>query len=682
MDDRVESMTINWRLTVFTLALLLPVLALPGLGIAAAQDEAGTFIPSACMFEGLDLGLTTVSGETLGFECGYVVVPERHADPDGRTIRLPVAIRRATAPEARPDPLLLAQGGPGGDAFEVFSLLTPNTEIAAQRDIVIFNQRGTPYAEPELICQETEEVLPDMLAATDEEAERLYNEALEACHARLLGEGIDLSAYNSLENAADIPLIARALGYDEYNFYGVSYGTLLGLHLMRNHPEGLRAVVLDSVVSTDINFLSETPQSEDRVLAEVFAACLANPECAELYPNLEERYYALVRQFNENPVTLNLTDPETGERHEATLDGVGLRAIIFQLLYLPGMNAILPKVIADLEQGDLRYLEGMWPLFIFDQLVAEGMYYSVICAEDGDIDVTDIPVETLRPEIAETARQDLESYVASCARWHVEQLPAAVDDPVSSDIPTLLLSGRFDPVTPPAFAQAAAAGLSNAHVLVDPLASHGVAFFNPCVNTILNDFLNDPTQPPDSSCLAAQESPRVVPPDAITLPLLAGVNSLEPRTLAVFGVAALLLLVVLSPFIVWPIVYIIRAFGERQPARLPEDRRWRLLGRTAVLIFGVVALVFTIGLTGFIVASLFDPVMLTALALPSSAAPILWLPILLLLLAIGIIATLFVLWRRQGTGSTAGKVYHTLVAIAAVVLVVVLGAQSLLLPPL
>ncbi len=674
-------MTKTLRFTVFMLALWLPVLALSGAGVVAAQDEVGAFIPTDCMFEGLDLGLTTVTGEALGFECGYVIAPERHADPDGRTIRLPVAIRRATAPDARPDPLFLAQGGPGGDAFEVFTLLAPNMEFAAQRDIIVFNQRGTPYAEPELTCPETEEALPAMLAATDAEAERIYNEALDACYARLRSEGIDLSAYNSLENAADIPLIARALGYEEYNFYGVSYGTLLGLHLMRNHPEGLRAVVLDSVVSTDINFLSETPRSEDRVLREVFAACTADPECAEQYPDLEERYYGLVRQFNENPVTLTLTDPTTGERYEALLSGDGLRSLIFQLLYLPGMNAVLPKVIADVEQGDLRYLQYMWPLFAFDQLVAEGMYYSVICAEDSDIDVTGIPLETLRPEIAETARQDLESFVDSCARWRVEQLPASVDDPVISDIPTLLLSGRFDPVTPPAFAEAAAAGLSNAYVLVDPQASHGT-FFSQCVNGIMSDFLNDPTQPPDSSCLATQERPRVVPSDAITLPLLAGVNSLEPRTLVVFGVAALLLLVVLSPFIVWPIVYIVRAFGDGQPARLPEDRRWRLIGRALVVIFGLVALVFALGLTGFIVASLFDPIMLTALALPSSAAPVLWLPLLLLLLALGIVVTLFVLWRRQGTGSTAGKVYHTLVAVAAIALIVLLGVQSLLLPPL
>ena len=674
---------ISSRLLWFSpLAIVLFILSF-GASPVAAQDMPGAFIPATCMFKSLDLGLTSLTGEALGFECGYVVVPERHAAPDGPTIRLPVAIRRATAADARPDPLLLAQGGPGGDAFEVFSLLVPPTAIAANRDIVIFNQRGTPYAVPELTCHETDAVLAEMLAADEAEGERLYNEAIDACYARLQAEGIDLSAYNSLENAADVPSIARALGYDEYNFYGVSYGTLLGLHLMRNHPEGLRAVILDSVVTPDINFISEIPESEDRVLSEVFAACAVEPACAEQYPNLEERYAAVIHQFDENPVTLSLADPETGQRYDAFLNGAGLRSILFQLLYVPRMNAVLPKVVADLEQGDTRYIESMWPLLVFDQLVAEGMYYSVICAEDADIDVAQIPVETLRPEIAETAREDIQTYVDTCARWQVEQLPASVDDPVVSDIPTLLLSGRFDPVTPPAFAAAAAAGLSNATALIDPAASHGVAFFNPCVNGIVSDFLDNPGVPPISACLETQESASVVPPNAITVPLIAGVNSLAPRTLALFLVAALLLVVVLSPFIVWPSVYLVRAFGDGQPARTATDRRWRWIGRGAVLLFGVLALMFAVGLLGFILATLVtDQTMLTAMALPASAAPVLWLPILMLLLVLLVVVAGVMLWRHAGAGSKAGKVYYTVVAVAAVAFVGLIASQSLLLPPL
>jgi pimeloyl-ACP methyl ester carboxylesterase len=673
-------MTKHRLIPALIVALLLVLLAAPA-GPVAAQDTPGAFIPAPCMFEGIELGPTTLDGAALGFECGYVVVPLRHAEPDGATIRLPVAVRRAAA--GAPDPLLLAQGGPGGDAFKVFSILVqPTGDLSTSRDIVIFNQRGTPYAEPELTCPETDAALADILAADSEEGERLYNEALAACYDRLLAESIDLSAFNSLENAADVPLIARALGYDEYNFYGVSYGTLLGLHLMRNHPEGLRSVILDSVVPPDVNFLSEIAASEDRVFGEVFAACAADPACAAAYPNLEARFYALVAQYDQLPVDMTLTDPETGQSYDTYLDGRGLRSVLYQLLYVPRMAAVLPSVIADIEAGDLRYLEAMWPLLVFDQLVAEGMYNSVICAEDADIDVAAVPLDGVRPEIAATAVDSLQSILDGCARWQVEPLPPSVDDPVVSDIPTLLLSGRFDPVTPPAFAAVAAVGLSNATNLVDPTAAHGVAFQNDCINGIILDFLADPSAPPDSSCLAAAEPLDFVPPDAVTLPLLADVNQLRPRVLVAFGVAAVLLLVVLSPFLLWPIVYLVRVFGDKPEARAAADRRVRWLGRGLLLAFGALALVFSVGLLGFVVAAVADLTLATALALPGAAAPLLWLPIILLALAVAAVVALVLMWRRPGSGSLPGKVYHTIVAVCAVVLVVLIATQGLLLPRL
>ena len=673
-------MTKHRLIPALIVALLLVLLAAPA-GPVAAQDTPGAFIPAPCMFEGIELGPTTLDGAALGFECGYVVVPLRHAEPDGATIRLPVAVRRATA--GAPDPLLLAQGGPGGDAFKVFSILVqPTGDLSTSRDIVIFNQRGTPYAEPELTCPETDAALADILAADSEEGERLYNEAMAACYDRLLAEGIDLSAFNSLENAADVPLIARALGYDEYNFYGVSYGTLLGLHLMRNHPEGLRSVILDSVVPPDVNFLSEIAASEDRVFGEVFAACAADPACAAAYPNLEARFYALVAQYDQLPVDMTLTDPETGQSYDTYLDGRGLRSVLYQLLYVPRMAAVLPSVIANIEAGDLRYLEAMWPLLVFDQLVAEGMYNSVICAEDADIDVAAVPLDGVRPEIAATAVDSLQSILDGCARWQVEPLPPSVDDPVVSDIPTLLLSGRFDPVTPPAFAAVAAVGLSNATNLVDPTAAHGVAFQNDCINGIILDFLADPSAPPDSSCLAAAEPLDFVPPDAVTLPLLADVNQLRPRVLVAFGVAAVLLLVVLSPFLLWPIVYLVRVFGDKPEARAAADRRVRWLGRGLLLAFGALALVFGVGLLGFVVAAVSDLTLATALALPGAAAPLLWLPIILLALAVAAVVALVLMWRRPGSGSLPGKVYHTIVAVCAVVLVVLIATQGLLLPRL
>ena len=669
---------------VTTLTILGAALTLIGTTskLATAQDSEPTFEPADCMFEGIDLGLTTLDGEGLGFECGYVTVPVRHEDPSGPTLRLPVAIRPATSESPRPDPLFLAQGGPGGDAFGIFTLLVPPTSIVEDRDIVIFNQRGTQYREPDLSCTETFDALPQTLVADSETADKLYEDALQKCYARLTAEGIDISAFNSLQNAADVEAIRRALGYDEYNFYGVSYGTLLGLHLMAQNPEGLRSVILDSVAPTDINFITELPRSENRLYDALFAVCDTDPACHDEYPDLEARYFALIDQLNAQPVSISIKDPDTSEAYDVVLDGTGLRSIVYQLLYISRMYAVFPKLVSELEAGDYRYLEAMMPLFAFDTSTSEGMYFSVICAEDADFDPATMDLEGLRPSIAETAREDLQSYIDSCALWPVDQLPSAIDDPVTSDIPTLLLSGAFDPITPPYFADAAAVGLTHATKILDPTASHGVAFQSTCVDDIIQEFLNDPTSTPDSSCLDEAALAVPVPPDTIVLPLLARVNSVDSNTLVQTGIGAILLLIVLSAFGVWPLVYLVRALRNAYPAYDPASRRLRWTSRILMLLFGILAAVFTIGLTGVVAGSLLNLTYATALVIPGSAAPILWLPVIMLLVAIGIVVSAVMLWLRPGSGSTAGKVYYTILTLAAIGILVLLGLQGLLLPSL
>lgn len=669
--------------------LLVLAWLLAGSGVASAawatpsgqENTPYMFESASCMFEGLDLGISRVTPEDQGFECGYVTVPERHDNPDGALIRLPVAIRPASGAAARLDPLFLAQGGPGGSAFEVFSLLVPNTEIAAERDLVIFNQRGTQYAEPDLTCTEVHEVRAEMLAATGEEADALYTAALDACRQRLVAEGIDLSAYNSLENAADVEGIRRALGYGDYNFYGVSYGTLLGLHLIREFPEHLRAVILDSVVPTSINFVTESPQSENRVYDELFASCAAVPTCAAAYPDLEARYFALIEQLDENPVTLTLHDPETGETADALLDGTALRGVMFQLFYVANFGAAFPKVVSDLEAGDYTYLEQMWPLFAFDRSLSEGMYYSVICAEDADFLASDGLDDELRPIIATDVEDELQLFLDTCQRWMVDELDAAVDQPVRSDIPTLLLSGRYDPITPPEFAAEAAESLSNSYHVIYERGSHGVAFQDPCINNIIQDFLNQPDVEPSTACLTATGFDAFTPPDALILPLLGKVNQLDSGLVSQFIFGLLLFLVVASVPVVWFLAFLVNALRKNPPLQTAEEKRLRRIGYLLAIVFALLAVVFTVVLAAVIFTAILDPIYSVSLAVPRSSWPLFFIPPLLVVIAIGMIIVSVWQWRR-GALSGIGRVYFSLVTLCALGCLVLLGMQGLLLPPL
>ena len=278
-----------------------------------------------------------------------------------------------------------------------------------------------------------------------------------------------------------------------------------------------------------------------------------------------------------------------------------------------------------------------------------------------------------RADVAQANAARAWSQANAAAAWATAQ---AANAPARSALLLTFFTGLA------AVALAAAAGLSRATVLVHPTAAHGVAFQDTCVNDIIASFLDNPTGTPDSNCLTLARPLDFVPPDAVTFPPMAGVNSLKPRTLAVFGLAAVLVVLLASAFIVWPIAYIVRAFGDRRVTRTPADRRLRWLSRGLMLVFAAVAVVFGLGLLVAIVASLASLTMATALSLPSTAAPLLWLPLPLLVLAVAIVIATILLWRRRDSGSTLGKVYYTVLALCAVVLVILIAGQGVLLPPL
>jgi len=443
--------------------------------------------------------------------CGYVQVPERHAVPQDKTIQLGVAVIPSTSSDPAPDPLVMLSGGPGESALTAFTglLSLPSMEgLWAERDVVLVEQRGTMYSTPFLQC-------PDMLAVkveimrqnlSEEEEDALRLQAWAECQAQFAASGVDLAAYNSLENAADILAVADALGYDQINLYGGSYGSLLAQHVMRDYPERIRSAVL-----SDVSPLRHAPnvrdkaRSMDRALRMVFAQCKADQACNQAYPNLEATYWDLVAQLDEAPATLQLTDPNTGQVHEMILTGRRLVAVTRNLLYMTAVLPRLPSAIDDMAGGDFSLVELLESRFIFSLGLADGMYNSVICSELADFSIADVASpEGLYPQVSEVV-EDLidEAMLQPCQVWGVDHLGDALDQSLVSEVPTLLLSGEYDPTVPPQLAEVAAEGLTNAHLYTFPGISHGILGSSECAHAILLAFLTDPTQEPAASCLDA-----------------------------------------------------------------------------------------------------------------------------------------------------------------------------------
>jgi pimeloyl-ACP methyl ester carboxylesterase len=643
---------------------------------SAGQPRTPTFTPAACDF--IDLpGLPDNATIPAQVECGYVTVPEQHSNPNGPTIRLAVAIIPSSASSAASDPLVMLQGGPGGSTIDTYlQELVFGGELPFNRDIILFNQRGTRYSEPYLACPEFLELTIKNLGRVlpDEEEQQLANETLQTCRNRLVEEGVNLSAFDSVENAADVDAIREALGYEQINLYGVSYGTTLALHVLRNHPEGLRSVILDAVAPPQINFLVEVPESQDRAFTALFEACAADPACNAAYPDFEQTFFDLIERLNADPVTIELTDPETQTTYDAVLDGDSLFEAFFQMLYPSFLLPFLPEIIYAADAGRYDVLAQIVSLIIFERTFTHGMYLSVVCAEEADFSVSDLDLAGVHPKIAELGEADAKSLLETCDLWNVEPLGPPIDAPVNSEIPSLILSGQFDPITPPAFAAAAATTLPQSYEYVFPNTAHGAALSGECPNQIIRDFLANPSIAPAADCIATLTEPDFVTSDEVlALPALLRLANLEGNSgpqLILFGTGLLLLLSVL---LIWPIIWLVQR--QRQRETEPPPLLLRVAPWIAALN-GMLLTIFPITLVALIIRLGIDDSTILLLGIPASWAPLFIVPLICTLLTLAMLAGTAQAWLG-GFWSIWKRSYFTLLTLAAVLCVFLLGVWGM-----
>jgi len=236
-------------------------------------------------------------------------VPENRSQPEGRAIRLVVAKYPARATEKRPDPVVYLAGGPGDIApLEVNGLIA--ADFIRDPDIAVMSQRGTMFSEPALTCAASDEFARELLGLRfySEATKRTHLAATEACHRELAATGANLSAYNSTESAADLADLRKVLAIEAWNVYGTSYGSYLAQTLMRDHSEGIRSVVLDSVLPTTYTVAANWQNARDG-FDNLFQACAAEPACNAAHPHLEETFTGLVNKLEAEPLNGNRQGP-------------------------------------------------------------------------------------------------------------------------------------------------------------------------------------------------------------------------------------------------------------------------------------------------------------------------------------------------------------------------------------
>jgi pimeloyl-ACP methyl ester carboxylesterase len=462
-------------------------------GAAPVTPVSAPLALHACRLAGLDHDA----------QCGVLKRPLDPARPNGTQIDLHVAVIPALARQKLPDPIFFFAGGPGQSAIGLAGTVEHlASRLGARRDLVLIDQRGTGHSAP-LQCDVPP---PDESLARALDRARLVA-GLDACRATLqkLPWG-DLRFYTTAIAMADADAVRAALGAEQVDLLGISYGTRAALEYLRAYPRHVRRVVIDGVAPPDMAL----PESDDvdarSAMQALFRDCASEAACARAHPALAQRWQALLASL---PKAVDAADPVTGQPRHFTLTPDALHGLVHSPLYTPALGAMLPHAIDEAAAGRFGPLlalsssTGARPTDL-----SEGQHFSVVCAED---------VPRMAAPSGPASDQGASGlYRAVCAHWPRGEVPPAFYTIPPSTVPVLLLSGGLDPVTPPRHAERVEKALgSKARAVVVANNGHNVTAIA-CMRDAVFHFINAATdaqaQAVDTGCAAKVPRPLAFQP--------------------------------------------------------------------------------------------------------------------------------------------------------------------------
>jgi pimeloyl-ACP methyl ester carboxylesterase len=441
---------------------------------------------------------------------GYLEVPENRSAANEKVIKLPIYIFKSRSKTPKNDPIIYLVGGPGASIMNAVPYME-YYQYLDDRDFILFEQRGTTYAQPHLGCPEWAEARrsAQLPGVSVQQGDSLLRQAASDCRRRLTEEGNDLNGYNTRESAADVADLRKALGIDQYNLLTISYGTKIAQTLMRDDPEGIRSVVMDSPLPIEANWDLESNQNLLETYDLLFSACAVDSACNARFPGLKTRFFAFLEEITLQPLEIRVQNPQTEKEETFLLRGKDLIGLLAEVStrQIPELPLMISHILAD----DYRLIQAQLQSLFAPAGKGNGigMRLSVWCAEEAPfVSKAAIEAESNRyPAIkgASPALYDPEI----CNIWGVKPLDARENEPVTSSVPTLLISGEYDTATPAKWARQMTENLANSYHLVFRGWQHTPTTYwdNPCGMRAANAFFNDPSQKLAPGCLQGIRPP-------------------------------------------------------------------------------------------------------------------------------------------------------------------------------
>ena len=426
-------------------------------------------------------------------EWGFFTVPENWEDTNGKKIKLAVAILKNTSKSKDNNPVVMIDGGPGAGSIEgIWWWL--NHPLREKSDIILVDARGTGFSEPRL-CPELGNEFLKILAknqdAAKDEEEKVF--AAMACKQQLIVNGIDVSAYHSENIAKDLNALKDHLKHQNWNVYGVSYGTYVAQVYANDFPDDIKSLILDSPISDISDYYTYNTSNYISSLNKVFKACENDSACSGTYPNLENIYYKVIEELTKNPITVKV-DNSIIKEGTFTYNVEDFKVAIHQALYQKRLIEVLPLLIYQFHNRNKNALSALVAAFSGALGLDYGMYYCVSCYET-------IPSNSIQNYNDDSNKYPklkgglsfYSSDFAVCKKWNNQKKNDSIKEYSISQInaPTLIFTGEFDPITPSKNGNLLASRIKNSNLINAISYGHASSFTRKGFE-ITNTFINAP----------------------------------------------------------------------------------------------------------------------------------------------------------------------------------------------
>ncbi|MEM9179416.1 MAG: alpha/beta hydrolase [Pseudomonadota bacterium] len=477
----------------------------------AWDDFSPEFTPHVCPFH-----TAAPKYDPEEFRCGYVLVPEDRTNPDSRLIKLSVLKIASTTENPDKRAVVRLTGGPGGPSLGPFRISAyqgaDTKRFRDAADLIFFDQRGIGYSEAHFCRAVPREF---QFGVSTEDGQTLEVAAQKKCLDEARAEGIAVDAYSTWQNALDVRDIRRALDYDQWTLFGVSYGTELGQAVINVDEAGVQAAILDSVVPADPldaggwGAIAYGFRSSLSALDEI---CAANRACARDVGSFADRFIAVFEAYDADPLIAEDLDHGSFINGRVILDGDLAAGLVFQALYINSIYADFPSLLRALETRDevaiMAYAEVVGrPI---DHSAGNGMEMVANCRGAALVTGDQLAeMEIAEPKLSQWV--ETLTWGKTCTEAY-EINPDPAVKPLITDVPILVAAGTVDPITPPYYGEAILPGLGNAQYVELPYTGHGALFSDHrgCGGDLWVAFVTNPEAELDTSCIASVPAPEFV----------------------------------------------------------------------------------------------------------------------------------------------------------------------------